>query len=71
MNTGFQSNPGYRGRLCFKKAKVEVGEIAQQLKAIAPLPENLGLVPMTISGGLQPPVSSRGSDALFWSLWVL
>jgi hypothetical protein len=52
------------------EAKRGAGEMTQQLRALAALPEDLGSIPSTPIRQLCNS-SSRGSDAFLWSLWAL
>jgi len=49
------------------------GEMAQQLRALTALPEDLGLIPSTnmpVHNCHNCNSSSRGSATLFWLLWA-
>jgi hypothetical protein len=53
------------------KINIEAGEMAQWLRALAPFPQDLDLIPSTHVGINNCTSSSRGSRALFWPLWAL
>lgn len=64
--------PNPSENVCYSGKHDRAGEVAPGIRTLAPLPDDLGLIPYTYMWLKAIGNSSlRGSDILFWPLWSL